>query len=67
MGIITQSYKNVQVVQSFSSTDMVTQWKNSHFIFTEKLDFYMVDDLSIAVYALPLWMWTYFSRWDIAN
>ena len=42
----------------YSSTDMVTAWKNSHFILSERSDFHMVDYLSIAVHVLPMCMLT---------
>ena len=48
----------VQVVQTYSSSDMVTSWKNFNFILSERSDFYMVVNLSIAVHVLPMHMLT---------
>ena len=33
---------------------MATTWKNSCFILSERSDFHMVDNLSVAVHALPM-------------
>ena len=43
------------------STGTITAWKKSHFILLEISDFYMVDNLSIAVYAFPISMLTLLS------
>ena len=42
------------MVQPYSSSDTSTAWKNSHFILSERLDFYKVINLSIAFYALAM-------------
>ena len=46
------------MVQLYSSTDMVTHLKNSCFVLS---DFYMVDNLSIAVHVFPMRMLTLLS------
>ena len=43
----------VRVVQPYNSTDTDTAWENSHFILSERLNFHMVVNQSIAVHALP--------------
>ena len=49
----------VQVVQSYSSTDKATAWKNSCFILSERLDFHLVNNnLSIAIHTLHIHMLT---------
>ena len=48
------------VVQPYSSTDTLTAWKNSCFILSERLDFYIIDNLSITFLALIMQMLT----WD---
>ena len=47
-----------QVVQSYSSIDMATAWKNLHFILYREISFHKFDFLLIAVYALPMHMLT---------
>ena len=42
----------IQVVQPCNSTDMVTAWKNSHFILSEISNFHKINSLSIAVHDL---------------
>ena len=46
----------IHVVHLFSSIDITTVWKKSHFILLERSDFYMIDNLPIAVYAFARWM-----------
>ena len=43
-----------QVVQLYGSTDTATSWKNSHFILTDRWDFHIVDNLSVAIHVLPM-------------
>ena len=45
-------------MQLHISTNTATAWKNSHFILSERSDFLMVDNLSIALHALPKYMLT---------
>ena len=52
----------VQVVQLCNSWDMATVWKNSCFILSKRLDFYIGDNLSIAVHINST-----FNRWDITT
>ena len=40
------------MVQPHSSTDTVTAWKNSRYILSERSDFHMIINLSIAIHAL---------------
>ena len=37
------------MVQAYSSNDIAIARKNSHFVLSERLDFYIVDNLSIVV------------------
>ena len=53
----------VKRVKLFNSTDTAT--KNSRFILPERLEFHLVDNLSIAVYAFPMHMLTMLSVDDI--
>ena len=41
-------------MQPYSSNDMATAWKHSCFILSKRLDLYMIDKQSIAVYAFPM-------------
>ena len=43
-------------MQPYSSTDIVTAWKNSRLILSGRLDFHIVDNLSEAVHALSMHM-----------
>ena len=45
-------------MQLYNSTDTATAWKNSRFILSEKSDFHIVDNLSIAIHCLPMCMLT---------
>ena len=38
----------------YSSTDMATAWKKSYFIFSERSDYHMINNFSIAVNAFPM-------------
>ena len=38
------------MVHSYNSIDTVTAWKKYNFILSERSDFYMIDNLSIALY-----------------
>ena len=44
-------FVRVYVVYPYSSIDTVTAWKKSCFILSDRLDFHMIDNLSIAVHA----------------
>ena len=57
---------SIQVVHPYSSTNTVIAWKKSCFILSKRSDFYMIDNLSIAIHALTMHMLTEFSGWDIA-
>ena len=46
-------FVNGKVVQPYSSPDTATAWKNSGFILSEKSDFPVIYNLSIAIDALP--------------
>ena len=50
-----------QGVQPYDSTDTVTAWKNSRFIISERFDFLMVVNFSIAVRTLSLCLLTVLS------
>ena len=54
-------FDRVRVVYPYSSTDTSTATKNSYFIFSEKSDFHMIDNLSIALQDFALCMLTSFS------
>ena len=41
----------IHVVHPYSRIDMTTAWKKLRFILSDKFDFHMIDNLSIAVYA----------------
>ena len=45
-------------MQPYSSTDMPTAWKNLYFILLKTSDFYMINNLSIAVHALLICIFT---------
>ena len=47
-------FVSVQVVHSYSSTDMATDWKKFCFILSERSDFHMIDNLSKAVHAFAM-------------
>ena len=47
-------FVQVQVVPPYSSTDLTTVWKNSHFILSGRSDFHTVDNLPIVVRAFPM-------------
>ena len=44
------------MVQPYSNTDMAMVWKNPHWNLLESTDFHMVDNLLMAVHALPVYM-----------
>ena len=46
---------------SYSSADMVTAWKNSHFILSVRVDFHMIDNLSKAAHGFLRRMLAQFS------
>ena len=46
-------FVDIQVVHLYSSTDVVPARKNYCFILSERSDFNMIDDLSIAIYTFP--------------
>ena len=45
-------FVSINVVHPYSNIDTATTWKKSHFIISDRLDFHMIDILSIAFYAL---------------
>ena len=47
----------VQLVQLYSSIDTDTAWKNSHFILSERSDFHIIQNTSIAIQAFSMHMW----------
>ena len=47
-----------QAVRPYSSIDIATASKDSRFILSQRSDFYMVNNLSMAVYDLPMCMLT---------
>ena len=51
-------FVRVQMVRSYSSTDTAITWEKSVFILSERSDFYMIDNLSIAVHAFARCMVT---------
>ena len=54
----SRRFTGVHVVQSYSSTDKATPWKNSNFILSETSNFHMLDNLSVAIHTLPIRMLT---------
>ena len=52
-------------MQPYSSTDMTTAWKKSHFILSEISDSCMIDIFSKAVHAFALHFLTSFSADEI--
>ena len=61
MLLFSISLVKVQVMQPYSSTDMVTSRKNSNFILSDRLDFRTVANHSIAIHALFMRALTSFS------
>ena len=55
------SYVSIPVVHPYSSTDTATAWKKFPYILSERSDFYMFDNLSIAVHTFVIYMLTSFS------
>ena len=55
-------------MQVYNSTDMVTAWKNFHYILSKWLDFHIIDCLSMTV---DVFFYVYvhfaFDWWDIAT
>ena len=45
---------SIQVVHLYNSTETTTAWKKSSFIFSERADFHMINNLSIAVHAFTM-------------
>ena len=45
---------NFQIVQPYSSTNIATAGKKSHFILSERSGFCMINNLSKAVHVLPM-------------
>ena len=41
---------SIHVVHPYSSIDIVIAWKKSHLILSDRSDFHMINNLSIAVY-----------------
>ena len=52
----TARFISVQVVHPYGSIDTATAWKKSCLILSERSDFYMIDNLSIALHTLPMRM-----------
>ena len=48
-------------MQPFSSTDLAMAGKNSHFILSARSDFHMINNLSIAIHAFPMYILTLLS------
>ena len=46
------------MVQSYNSSDTVIPWNNKRFVLSERSDCHMVDNLSMAVHAIPMGMLT---------
>ena len=59
---LSKCFIKIQVMQLYNSTDnsrdMTAAWKNSYFLLSKRLDFYMVDNLLIAVHAFSMHMLT---------
>ena len=55
------SFVSVHVVHPHSSTDKTLAWKKSHSILLGRLDFYMIDNLSIAAHVFTRWILISFS------
>ena len=54
-------FVRIQEVLPCSSTYTATGWKKYPFILSERSDFHMIDNQSIAVYTLPMRMLTFLS------
>ena len=52
---------SVHVVHPYSCRDITTAWKKLHFILSDKFDFHMIDNLSIAVCAFTRYILMSFS------
>ena len=52
--LFSKCFVRSQMVQPYNSTDTATSWKNSSFILSERLDFHMLDNLSIAAHDFPM-------------
>ena len=61
----SRHFVRIWEVQSYNSTDLATAWKSSCFILLEISNFYVVDNLSIVVHALPLCIFTLLSLDEI--
>ena len=59
---ISKHLPRVQVVHLYSCTNWATAWIKSHFILSEKSDFYLINNLSIAVHAFPMHILTLLSE-----
>ena len=53
-------FVSVHVVHPYSSTDIATTWKNSHFILLERSGFYKINSLLIALHVLLCICWHQF-------
>ena len=54
----SRHFVRVRVVQRYRSTDMSVAWKNLRFILSDISNFHIVDNVSIAVHGLPMFMST---------
>ena len=52
--VFSSNVSLVIAVQLYSRTNTARTWKHSFLIWSERYDFHMVDNLSIAVYKLPI-------------
>ena len=52
--LFSRRFVRVQVVQSYSSTDITTAWKNCLFSLSVRSDFHMTDNLLVANHAFPI-------------
>ena len=64
--IALASSVSLNAVQSYSSADTITAWKNWRFILSDKWGFCRIDNLSIIVCFIYGYMYITFCRWDIA-
>ena len=53
------------MVLPYSNTDAAIAWKDSRLILSERSDFYIIDNLSIAFHTLPMRMLTLHSVDDL--
>ena len=51
INLFSMRFVSIHVVYPYSSNATATGWKKSHFILSDQLDFYMIDNLSITIHA----------------